>query len=49
MSYKIKNGIKIVSLIIVFPVIMELLCFIGKFIMQIGRIFGTIIRIIMSF
>lgn len=49
MSYKIKNGIKIVSLIIVFPLVMELLCFLGEFLMQIGRIFGTIIRIIMSF
>ena len=49
MSYKIRKGFRIIILIIIFPIVVEFINFFARFLMQGGRILGTIIRIIMSF
>lgn len=48
MSFKIKKYFKIAIYVFLFPVVTELLSFMIILLMQIGRIFGTSIRIIMN-
>lgn len=48
MSTKVKKAFKTILFILMFPVMIMLLGYVSEFILQLGRIVGTIIRIIMN-
>lgn len=48
MPIKVKRLLKILSIILLFPVVLLSTSYLLEFIMQLGRIVGTIIRIIMN-